>query len=364
MRCLRLERIPMGSQVRVSYAHYRLRFKRPFAIAHGTRDGTDAVFLRLEQDGATGYGEATLPPYLNTSITDVADAIGQLAAQGVVEACVNGYPSMRMLDAMDVPAEVRAALHMAVIDLVANGKGVLAEQLLEAAMPGRSEIPQVLFTLSASDLGQLDVILDELPEGIHLKVKVSGKEDARFIDEILGRYAGGLLLDGNQGCTDVGAVLRMVDRIGEDRLLGIEQPFKKENLEAHRQLNNRTAVPVIADESAQGPEDLERVGDSFAGVNIKLMKCGGLDRAQLMIHRARELGLAVMLGCMSESSLGCAAMGALRDSADLVDLDGPWLLSNDPFSGIRWDRGSMQMIGSRGFGVNLGASLDWIRIGA
>lgn len=133
--------------------------------------------------------------------------------------------------------------------------------------------------------------------------------------------------------------------------MGIEQPFGTEHDEWNRDLSKDTGALVIADESLQGVQDLDRVVEFFDGVNIKLMKCGGLDLAAELALRADALNLRVMLGCMSESSLGCGTMAQLASEAQILDLDGPWLLKNDPWEGLRVEHGRLVLMHGFGSGI-------------
>jgi len=114
-------------------------------------------------------------------------------------------------------------------------------------------------------------------------------------------------------------------------LAGIEQPFPTTQDQLAQQLKSATNVPVYADESFESLADLDRIGNAFSGINIKLMKCGGIRNALKIITPAREAGLKIMLGSMSESSCGTAAALQMASLVDLLDQDGPWLLKNDPF---------------------------------
>lgn len=208
--------------------------------------------------------------------------------------------------------------------------------------------------------------MNELPQTNVLKVKLDGVEDVSYIKEVLQCDSRKLLVDGNQCWNTLEEAVAVLEAVGEERLAGIEQPFGKDRWDLHGQLQSLTRVPIYGDESIQGPEDLERAVGTFGGVNIKLMKCGGLDVALRMAVRGRSLGLKVMLGCMSESSLGCGAMAHLAAHADLLDLDGPWLLANDPFTGLVLDGGELRTTGNVGLGIEPVPNWkpDWIRIGA
>ncbi len=224
----------------------------------------------------------------------------------------------------------------------------------------------VMVTLGHSQLGDIPLKLKELPETGLLKVKLGSLDDEGTLGLVKSMDDRPLFLDANQGWTGVDQAMRAIETAGEDRVIGLEQPFAKDRWDLHAHLRKLTKVPIYADESIQGKADLERATESFDGVNLKLMKCGGLDIANEMASRARELGLKVMLGSMSESSLGCGAMAQLAGMANLLDLDGPWLIKNDPFQGLRMEDGRLVADGIVGTGIELksNAPLNWVQIGA
>jgi L-alanine-DL-glutamate epimerase-like enolase superfamily enzyme len=123
----------------------------------------------------------------------------------------------------------------------------------------------------------------------------------------------------------------------------MEQPFEKENWEKTSLLKTVSEVPIYADESCQRISDLEKVAENFSGVNIKLMKCGGITEAYQMIKKARQLKLKILIGCMSESSVGCTAAAHLSPLTDYADLDGPYLITNDPFDGMKIENGRIKL---------------------
>jgi L-alanine-DL-glutamate epimerase-like enolase superfamily enzyme len=133
----------------------------------------------------------------------------------------------------------------------------------------------------------------------------------------------------------------------------IEQPLPRDAWEPMRHVFRESTLPVIADESCQREEDVERCAGCFHGINIKLTKCGGLTPARKMIERARQLGLKVMVGCMTESTVGCSAIAQLLPLLDYVDMDGPMLIARDVATGIRLDRGRVIFPRENGCGVRL-----------
>ena len=125
-----------------------------------------------------------------------------------------------------------------------------------------------------------------------------------------------------------------------------------------KMLSPRLPVPVMADESCVTVEDVERVPGHFAGFNIKLVKCGGLTPALRMARRGRELGLRTMVGCMLESGLLIAAGAVVAQITDYADLDGAWLLTDDPVKGWLFDRGALLPAEGPGLGVEAGGVFD------
>ena len=121
----------------------------------------------------------------------------------------------------------------------------------------------------------------------------------------------------------------------------IEQPLPAENWKGSRKVYERSRIPIIADESCLVEEDVSRCAGYFHGINIKLMKCGGITPAIRMIKEAQKLQLKIMMGCMTESSIGISAIGQFLDVLDYVDMDGALLLSNDPAYGVQIENGKV-----------------------
>lgn len=343
----------------LALARYRLLFKHPFGTAHGTRDGTDCVFVRLSEGAVHGYGEATLPPYLPYD----QSAVYQELSTVDLNAFIRSFERSPSFQALSPPS--RAALTTAHYDLISKRLDTSISSSLGIAEPrhldGRSMV-----TLGLCPIPDISLKLSELPISSLLKVKLGSDHDRATLGRIAELDARPIFLDANQGWDHVDQALEAIAVLGPDRIVGMEQPFGKEQWDLHKDLGARTKIPIYADESIQGLNDLEHAQGVFSGVNLKLMKCGGLDVAKAMVERAKLLGLQVMLGSMSESSLGCAAMYQLSGIADLLDLDGPWLISNDPFEGLVMEAGELHVRSSTGTGVEpaFPTLLNWTTIGA
>jgi L-Ala-D/L-Glu epimerase len=349
--------------ITLSIAPFHLLFREPFGTAHGLRKGTDSVFVRLERNGVVGHGEATLPPYVKETQASVLQLLGSPELKIALAQNGAGLAELLATARWRAAPGARAAVQCAYNELFNKELGSLNSSGSDGLGTARCMV-----TLGSGEPGAYASRIAALPAGFPvLKVKLGGPFDLAILRRVCEHDDRPLLLDANQGWRSVDQAVLALNVAGADRVIALEQPFPKDRWDLHAALSKRTKALVIADESIQGPEDLERAPGVFGGVNLKLMKCGGLDVAQAMAERARQLGLQVMLGSMSESSLGCAAMLSLAGSADLLDLDGPWLLSNDPFEGMALHEGRLQTEHKEaGYGVRerIPSLLDWHPVGA
>ena len=256
----------------------------------------------------------------------------------------------------------RAAVTTAYYDLIAKEKGSPIADLVELDGSQKS-ISISLVTLGLCPISGIPSNLVELPPFKGLKIKLDGKDDLERIASILEHDTRPILIDANQAWTSLEQALNLVQMIPAERLLGVEQPFPVDRSDLQRQLHGTGLATIYADESIQDQRDMLTVSNIFGGVNLKLMKCGGLDRAADLAKCARDLGLRIMLGSMSESSIGCAAMFQLASMADVIDLDGPWLIQNDPFKALGLRQGSL-MLTSSVEETFQAKELNWTPIGA
>ncbi|MBK7555644.1 MAG: hypothetical protein IPI55_13885 [Flavobacteriales bacterium] len=343
--------------LRISLCPFHLQFKHPFGTAHGVRTGTDCVFVRLEQNGTFGYGEATMPPYVPENQRSVIAALNSIDLSAID--LLGGLDELigRTNKLIFEAPCARAALVTAAYDLTGRLVGRPAWELLEQTVPGGAK---AMFTLGVCDLKDIPERLLELPDCDVLKLKLNGVQDIRRVEMVNALWNKNLFLDVNQAWTNQSQAVEVLSTINSGQLLGIEQPFAKDELELNYRLQRTGAATVYADESVQGIADMPERSNGFGGVNLKLMKCGGLDQAMAMANAAVHAGQHVMLGSMSESSLGCTAAFHLSGSAHLLDLDGPWLIANDPFVGIGLDNGKHVLKRSAGLGVELVVQLPFI----
>jgi L-alanine-DL-glutamate epimerase-like enolase superfamily enzyme len=145
----------------------------------------------------------------------------------------------------------------------------------------------------------------------------------------------------------------MCDWLSERNVEFVEQPLPADNLDDTAKLREHSPLELVADENCIDSEDIPSISDAFDGINIKLMKCGGLREAFKMIQMARERQMKIMLGCMIETSVAITAAAILSPLVDYADLDGNILASNDPFDGVKVRDGMLVLPEGPGLGVTL-----------
>jgi len=319
-----------------------VRTKRPFTIAHGSSEAFERVVLTLEGGDTTGRGEAAPTSYYDQDAAGVADALARIEVhdpwdiEGTLEE--NGF----------LPPVALAALDAALHDLVAKKLEIPVYKLLGLTRPE----PQSAYTLAIAEL-EISVAEAKKVSGFPiLKIKVGGEEDLETVRAVAKISEAALWVDANEAFSPEEAPEVALEL--KDMGVGvIEQPVPAaEGPEALRRVTEAVApLPVIADESAIDARDVPRLHRHVSGVNVKLVKCGGIRGALSMIHTARAAGMFVMLGCMVETSLGIAAAAQISGLVDFVDLDGAMLLAGDPFAGLDYEKGRIRLPDEPGLGV-------------
>ena len=223
----------------------------------------------------------------------------------------------------------KCALDIALHDLAAKAAGQPLHEFLGLS----AELPPTDFTIG---IDRPHVVAERAARAAHfpaLKIKLGGPADLETLEAVRAVFAGPIRVDANTGWRpeDALTLLPELERLGVEL---IEQPFPGHRLDQLAWLQERSAIPIVADESAVSIDALVGLVGVVAGVNVKLAKCGGVGPAKRMLNRARELGFRTFLGCMEETSVGIAASAAVASLADWVDLDGNLLLAADPFEGL------------------------------
>ncbi len=324
--------------MRLSLYPYQLKFKFPFRITHGIRTHTDVVYVKLQHQNLVAWGEAALPPYLNETQKSVAEFLTDFT-KDISSDSIEAW--FEKLIPVETNLSAKAALDMALWSLKAQLENKSIEELLGIEP---KNFPLGTYTIGLCDIEEMKLKIDEATKhGFSVfKLKLNGENDEEVIRNFRKFSDKPFAVDINQGWENVNETIDRISWLKKQGCILVEQPFPKDALAEMKLLKEKSVLPLYADESCQRLSDLEKVSESFHGVNIKLMKCGGITEAHQMIVKARELGLSVLVGCMSESSVGCTAAAQLTPLADYADLDGPYLISNDPFEGMKIESGRIK----------------------
>ena len=321
--------------MRLIYRPLLLELRHPFRLATGTRTHTNAVLTEIHLDGHIGYGEAAMPPYYGEN-HDTAAAFLLQAALVLKNLPVGNVLSKETIQI--ILAEIdqlapgnnaaKASVDIALHDLWGKIEGRPLWQLF-AVDPGK--MPVTSFTLGIDTPEILREKMLEATDFEIIKIKLGSEDDRGIIRTIREISDKRIYADANQGWTNREEALELVHWLAEQNVQLIEQPFHKADLESSAWLTERSPLPIFADESFQRLADLDQLGSSFHGVNIKLMKCTGLSEGFRAAAAARQKGLQLMVGCMTETSCGISAAALLAPHCDHADLDGCWLIRNNPF---------------------------------
>jgi L-alanine-DL-glutamate epimerase-like enolase superfamily enzyme len=329
--------------------HFALPLRHPFTISRGTVTVQDTVILQLHEEGCFGYGEATTNPYYGATVESLSRRI--LAVAPLLRA-VSADDLDGMLaaigSALGTDTFARSALDIAAHDLWARRQGQPLHRLwgLDPAAGPASN-----YTIGIDTPERMVRKLAEVPEWPIYKIKLGTDRDLEIIRELRRHTDKPFRVDANCGWTTRQAI-EFSGPLAELGVEFIEQPLAADD-PGMAEVRRHSALPVFADESCGAEGDVEACAGLFHGINIKLCKCGGLAPARRMIARARELGLDVMCGCMTESTVGISALAQIVPQLDFVDMDGAALLASDIASGVVVEGGLRRYPDRPGTGVEL-----------
>lgn len=332
----------------LSFKPYTLQLRHAFTLATSSRTTTPVMLTEIEFNGITGYGEASMPPYLGES--------HETAAKFLSAVDLSGFDSPFLLDdildyidnLMPGNYAAKASVDIALHDLAGKITGQPCFKLL-GLNPDKT--PMTSFTIGLDKPEVVKQKVDEAGPYRILKVKLGRENDREMIEVIRSVTDKPLSADVNQGWKQKEYALEMAHWLKDKGVVFLEQPMPKEMSEEIAWLTGKSPIPIIGDEAIQNLNDLLRYKDVYSGINVKLMKCGGLRAAYIMMKTAKALGKKVMIGCMTETSCAISAAAQLSPLADWCDLDGNLLISNDTFDGIKIVDGKVTLSERPGIGA-------------
>lgn len=335
----------------VSCHHYDLRLRDPFTIARGTVTVQPTLIVRLEQDGLVGLGEATTNSFYGATLESMSAAIESVADRLSDWSLENPAELWRELDPQLRDCRfAQCALDCAAWDLYAQ----LHAQPLWKLWGLRDDdgYPPTCYTIGLDTPAEMVRKMRAMPDWPVYKIKLDARGGMDLVRQLRSATSSRFRVDANCSWLPEDVAARAAELSELDVEL-IEQPLGADAYTAMQGLKGKCALPLMADESCQVESDVDRCIDAFDAINIKLVKCGGLTPARRMIARAKQHGLKVMVGCMTESSIGIAAGVHLLPLLDYADLDGALLLAEDIAQGLEWQRGYCPLPQQPGLGVTL-----------
>jgi L-alanine-DL-glutamate epimerase-like enolase superfamily enzyme len=315
-----------------------LALRDPFRIARsvhteGTRITTVVVELRDDRyPDLVGLGEGYPDRYYGETPETMAALFPMLLSEiGELQPTDRGLAKAAFLLRSRIRGHgaAKCAVDIALHDLVGKIRGAPVHAIRELS----AVVPPTDFTIGIDAPELVAERARRAADFPALKIKCGGPSDLATLRAVREVFSGPIRVDANTGWSraDAEALLPELVELGVEL---IEQPFGAKDYRELAWLQERSPLPIVADESCVFIDDLEVLRDVVAGVNVKLAKCGGIGPAHAMLERAKVLGFRTFLGCMEETSVGIAASAVVASLAEWVDLDGNLLLADDPFEGL------------------------------
>ncbi|NLX98282.1 MAG: dipeptide epimerase [Rhodopirellula sp.] len=329
---------------------YDLPLKHVFTIARGSTAVNQALIVELAQNDSSGYGETEEYPYYGATIANITEALERVRPH--LEA-VDLYDPTALWEDLNGQFAgntfAQCALDLAAHDLWGKLHGQPLWRLWGLNV---DNVPVTDYTIGIDSIEVMVRKMEEFPNWPIYKIKLGTPHDLEIVRQLRRHTAAVFRVDAN--CAwDAEETIRNSHALAELGVEFIEQPLQPDRWEDMKRVYRESALPVIADESCQVEPDVERCLGHFHGINVKLVKCGGLTPARRMLEHARQIGLKTMVGCMTESTVGISAIAQLLPLLDYVDMDGALLLARDIATGVRIERGRVLFPAENGCGVRL-----------
>lgn len=317
--------------MKVHFQGLILPLKHRFTIAHQSRAEQETLVITLEEDGIFGLGESTTNPFYGITLENMQESLELF--RPVLMARNWSTPT----ELWELGKEIfranpfaQCALDQAAWDLYTKKRG---QKLYEYLGLNPERMPTTNFTIGIDTVDKMCAKLREVNWPIY-KIKLGTNQDLEIVRELRKNTSSIFRVDANCAWT-VDQAISYSEELAQLGVEFIEQPLEKDNLDGMREVFAHSKLPLIADESCISESDVEKCHGHFHGINIKLVKAGGITPALRMIHNAKSLGMKTMVGCMTESSIGISAIAHIAPLLDYVDMDGAMLLSKDPAKGVR-----------------------------
>ena len=328
----------------------RLHLKHAWTISRNSSQFKDNVFVKLEKDCVTGLGEAAPNVRYGESAEFTVKKINQMKDIFETINWTDYQGIKKMLDERIIDQScAKAALDMALLDWNSKVKNLPVYKFLGLEL---TQTPPTSFSIGIDSPKIIKQKIEEAEEFPILKIKLGIQGDELIMDTIRKITDKPIRIDANEGWKSKEKALEKIQWLEKLNVDFIEQPMPATMIEETAWLKEKSDLPIIADEALRTAADIPSIAKAYDGINIKLMKSGGIQEALNMIKIAKANKLKIMLGCMIESSLAISAAAQLAPLADWLDLDGNLLIDNDPFTGVKVKKGQLIYNDQSGLGVS------------
>jgi len=333
--------------MQLSYEFQELKLRHPFTISRHTCYSQPSFYVRLSYAGVTGFGEATTNPYYSIAEKTLSDSFE--SAKSILRGHSFQHPDI-LWDVLHTHLSdnyfALNAINNASWDLYGKLKGMQVRALINA---DKKDEPFTSLTIGIDEIDIMIAKMQEIPWPVY-KIKLGTDHDMKILEAIRNHTDAIVRIDVN-GAWTAKQTLSYIKVLSDLDIEFVEQPIHAADYKGIKKIFDHMPMPLIADESCVKEAEVARCQGLFDGINIKLQKCGGITPALRMIREARSIGLKVMIGCMTESTIGISAAAQLMPLVDYADLDGPLLIADDPASGLEFIDGNIKISDQSGLGI-------------
>ena len=337
-----------SGRMTLKFTPFELKLRHAFNLAKYSRTSTPGVQVKIEYEGYTGYGEASMPPYLGESIESVTKFLSKVDLSQFNDP-FKMEEILAYVDALEPENRAaKASVDIALHDLVGKLIGQPWYKIWGLSI---DKIPQSSFTIGIDTPEVVKQKIKEADDYKVIKIKLGLDNDKEMIDIIRQCTDRPICVDANRGWKTKEQAMEVIEYLADKNCLFIEQPMMEDKLDDTAWIRERSPIPIIADEVFHRLPDIVKLKDYYDGINIKLMKSTGISEAYKMVTLARAFGMKIMCGCMTETSCAIAAAAQLSPLIDWTDLDGNVLIADDIFSGVKVIDGRVTPSDAPGIGV-------------
>jgi L-alanine-DL-glutamate epimerase-like enolase superfamily enzyme len=337
--------------MKLDFRIFEMPLKHPFTISRYTVNIQKTMIARISDGEVSGYGEATVNPYYHSTIERLSASIHKM--KPLVEAIRDTLHPTEFWNVIAPHLKedyfALCAIDIAYWDYYARKHN----RTLRSYFMDDGPAPVTSYTIGIDTIAVMKQKIVEMPWPVY-KIKLGTPKDLQIVEALRKATDAVFRIDAN-GAWTADEAISNAKILKEMNVEFIEQPLAADDVAGMKKVKAQSVLPVIADESCQRHEDVEKCAEVFHGINIKLMKCGGLTPALRMIGEARETGLLVMAGCMTESTVGISALVQIAPLLDFLDADGALLLAGDIATGVTFDYGRIGYSDRPGTGAEIHA---------